>query len=245
VERARGLSRRPRHPRRAPPPLPLPPTLPGFYSAVAENADTLWLCGFLSHVVRLTLSTGRHEVFETGAPRDLMFQGMRLDPPPASSSPTPASTPSPSTSARGDVRLHTACSTQLCSRHSFPNGDGTYSFVTHIPDEGLLRWDPRDETISSLVLHQPLDAEKVGGGTAYRLIEWEGRWYVPNAGWFNPARNAVDSDGPRPAREATWFGRRDHLAYGFNMESGWDASIVRWDLHTGAVTPVCVIPRRA
>jgi hypothetical protein len=51
----------------------------GFYSAAQEDGDTLWLCGDLSRVVRLTLSTGEIECCETGAPSALVFQGMALD----------------------------------------------------------------------------------------------------------------------------------------------------------------------
>src|SRR4051812_45666483 len=40
----------------------------GYYSAALEDPDTLWLCGSLSRVVRLTLSTGKYEEFPTGAP---------------------------------------------------------------------------------------------------------------------------------------------------------------------------------
>lgn len=220
-----------------------PPALPGFYSAVIEGPDTLWLCGFLSHIVRLSLATGSYETFETGAPRDLVFQGMRLDPVTGKLFvSTIGNALSFDTRTRRTVKLHAACTTLRYSRFSFPNGDGSYSFVIQCPDEGILRWDPRDETTETLVIRKHMDTEQIAGGTSYRLIEVEGRWYIPNAGWYDPARRVVDPAGPRPAREATWFGRRDHLAYGWNIESGWDSSIVTWDLRSGVVAPVCVMP---
>ncbi len=54
------------------------PRHPGFYSAVQEDDDTLWLCGWLSEVVRFSLRTGYRTDVPAGAPvNDL---GWAVDP---------------------------------------------------------------------------------------------------------------------------------------------------------------------
>jgi hypothetical protein len=220
----------------------------GFYSAVQEDADTLWLCGDLSRVVRLTLSTGAFEEYPTGAPGALVFQGMALDR--ASGALFAAACPwggettafSFDTRRRRSRRIFTGIAPAHYMRFHFPNGDGTWSFVMHCPGECLVRWDPRNDTVDSFQYRSQLDTEILSGGTTYHLIPDDaGRWYVPGLGWYTPASRAFDSDGPRPAREMTWFARRGNTAWGASCENG-AVEVGAWDFAGGAVRALASIP---
>ena len=220
----------------------------GFYSAALEDADTLWLCGTLSQVVRLTLSTGKYEVFSTGLPWTLVFQGMVLDH--ATGKLFAAAFPQQTmkTTAisfdfrnRRLVTVHEIDCLDRYTRESFPNGDGSYSIVLHCPGETLARWDPRTETIDYFVYSQLLEAQVMNQGTTYHLIADEtGRRYFPGHGWFNPATRAFE-DGPRPAHEMTWFARQGSRAWGVNYEQA-TLTVGVWDFNTGAVRDLCAIP---
>ena len=78
-------------------------------------------------------------------------------------------------------------------RFHFPNGDGSYSCVLHVPGETIVRWDPRVETTEPWQYHQETDIEnslKTGERAVTilpplrRLLEaylptLRGRWLVP------------------------------------------------------------------
>jgi len=220
----------------------------GFYSAAQEDADTLWLCGDLSRVVRLTLSTGAFEEYPTGAPSALVFQGMVLDR--ASGLLFAAAFPWAQTTAafsfdyrgRRGRKVLTDISPAHYMRFHFPNGDGSYSCVMHCPGESLLRWDPRADTVDTFEYKSQLDTEVLSGGTTYHLIaDDQGRRYFPGQGWYEPAARAFSADGPRPRREMTWFARRGRRAWGADYENG-AVEVAVWDLDTGAVRPLCSIP---
>ena len=219
-----------------------------FYSAVLENQDTLWLCGTLSHMVRLTLSTGKYEVFPTGLPWTLVFQGMVLDR--ATGKLFAAAFPQQSMKTTAisfdtqDYRLagvHEIDCPAHYMRASFANGDGTYSFVLHCPGESLVRWDPRTESVEYFEYKASLNVQVMNQGTTYHLIADDtGRRYFPELGWFNPATRTFEKS-PRPAYEMTWFARRGDHAWGANFV---DASLAigQWDLATGAVRQLGAIP---
>ena len=182
----------------------------GFYSAVAENADTLWLCGWLDYVLRLDLRTGKTERFETGAPRALVFQGMAFDRETgklfAAAYPMPdVAAFSFDTKARRPAALFARyAQTHYYMRASFPNGDGTWSVVVQIPGQGLLRWDPRAEDITVRTLKNEIDLHSPEA--VYALIaDDSGRRYFPGLGWLEPRTGEFDRKGPKPDSEARWF----------------------------------------
>jgi len=219
----------------------------GFYSAAQEDADTLWLCGGLSHVVRLTLSTGKFEVFPTGAPYALVFQGMVFDP--VTGKLFVAAFPYTSTTAfsfdtrtRQTAQIYDHLAPDYYMRFHFPNGDGSYSCLLHVPGETIVRWDPQTETTEAWQYHTEADCENMSDGTFYHLINDDaGRWYFPGRGWYDPCRRLFAKDGPRPQQEMTWFARRGMQAWGCNTEEAI-TSVGIWDMTTGAVRHVCRIP---
>jgi hypothetical protein len=140
------------------------------------------------------------------------------------------------------VKLHSGFAEDKYMRCSFPNGDGSYTFVLHVPGESLLRWDPSDETVESMRINDALDTHAQAGGTSYRLIDDDqGRRYFPRRGWYDPQQRRWVSDRPRPDREMTWFHRHKDVAWGAEMEQG-NLRVGRWDLQTGSVVPLCSIP---
>ncbi len=218
----------------------------GFYSAVQEDADTLWLCGWLTYVVRLSLSTGTYDQYPTGAPGALVFQGMVLDQ--ATGKLFAAASPMTKTTAfsfdirrRAPAAVHEIDTPAHYARCSFPNGDGSYSLVMHCVGESLVRWDPRAETVCWMPYQDQLDTEALNEGTTCKLIADDaGRRYFPRLGWFNPAAQAFEP-GPVPEREMTWFARRGGWAWGANGEGG-NLTVARWELATGTVRDLCRIP---
>lgn len=206
----------------------------GFYSAVAQDADTLWLCGNTSCVVRLTLSTGRYERFDTGAPGGLVFSGMALDQATGKiffSAHTPPTITGVSFDIRAKkaVKVYSQFSEDHYIRSSFPNGDGTHTIVFHCPRTTFLRWDPRSETVEANRL-----PDVPGESLCLRTIcDERGRRYVPGLGWYDGTTGQFDASGPKPEREMTWFARRGTTAYGYS-----DAYHA-WDMETGAVRRLC------
>jgi len=223
------------------------PEHPGFYSAAQEDEDTLWLCGDLARVVRLTLSSGKYEAFDTGAPSALVFEGMTIDH--ATGKLFAVAFPYPHTKTvafsfdfrhRKPVAVHELDCPAHYMRCHFPNGDGNYSIVLHCPGEALARWDPRAETVEVFAYKQSLDTEVLNAGTTYRLIgDDAGRRYFPTLGWFNPAARAFQ-EGPCPAREMTWFARRGNRAWGVNYENAV-LTLGVWDFTTGTVSELCTL----
>ncbi|MCF7854214.1 MAG: hypothetical protein K9N51_05395 [Candidatus Pacebacteria bacterium] len=221
----------------------------GFYSAVQEDADTLWLCGNLSRVLRFSLSSGDFEEFETGAPEALVFQGMALDRQTgtlfALAHYIPETTVigfSFDTRRRETVTIHRDIAADKYMRFHFPNGDGSYTFVLHTPGESLLRWNPRDETLAVTRLTEKRDAHSMKGGTTYRLVDDDnGRFYFPGRGWYDPRNRRFTEDGPRPEQDMTWFRRIGQIAWGGDTECG-NLDIGRWDMDTGEVRVLCTVP---
>ena len=219
----------------------------GFYSMIQEDEDTLWLCGDLSRVLRLSLSSGKFKAFETGAPGALVFQGMAMDR--ETGRLFAAAYPPPSTVAfsfdfrrKRPVKVFRDICPDHYMRFSFPNGDGTWSFVMHCPGESFLRWDPRAETVDHLRYKGELDTENMSGGTTYSVLgDDQGRRYVPGRGWYEPPSRTFADQGPRPEREMTWFARRGTTAWGM-VRKGADGHVGLWDMPTGKVRDLCEIP---
>ena len=226
------------------------PKHPGFYSAAPEDADTLWLCGDLARVVRLSLSSGAYESFPTGAPSALVFQGMAFDPATgklftAAYPQTPAGAVAVAfdTRSRTATRVIEGVAPDYYLRGSFPNGDGTYSLILECPGTSILHWDPRTDEVRHCRLREHYDAlGELANGSICRLIRAEGgRAYLPRLGWFDPHRQQLERTGPRPAKEMTWFARRAALAYGVRYHDG-EVTLGTWDLHSGAVRETGRIP---
>ncbi len=212
-----------------------------FYGAVQEDADTLWLCTRMSHVLRFSIRSGRFERFETGGPTAHVGQGMVFDRATgklllAGRAAMRSVAVSFDTRRKRLVKLHDDVASENAMCYSFPNGDGTWSIVMATPGQSLLRWDPKRETLRSLalsessLLHAPL---------ASRLIADEkGRRYIPERGWFNPRSWRLERSGPRPAKEMTWFARRGAVAYGAEDHEG-SIAIHAWDMRSGALSHRC------
>lgn len=221
---------------------------PGFYSSVPESANTLWLCGNLSAVVRLDLSRGTFEAFDTGAPSALVFQGMVFDPATgklfaAAYAPPRTVAFSFDTRSGKTSRLYEGPCEEHYMCNGFPNGDRTYSCLVYNPGVTALRWDPVAETVEadSLSAKVPDLAIPVQDRTPFsRLIADESdRRYFPGWGWYDPRLGAFGSGGPRPDSEATWIGRIEREAWG--VRAGPPVSVARWDLETGEVTDLATV----
>jgi len=221
----------------------------GFYSAVQEDADTLWLCGDLSRVLRFSLSSGEFEEFPTGAPEALVFQGMALDPETGrlfaaahDMRDCTVKAFSFDTRERRTVQVHSGFCRDKYMRASFPNGDGSWTLVLHVPGETLLRWSPGAEELEAVSINDSLDTHAQSGGTSYRLIADEsGRRYFPGRGWYDPQRREFSFEDPRPEREMTWFARNGETAWGAAGEAG-SLAVGRWDMGNGSVQSLCRIP---
>lgn len=234
----------------------------GFYSAALEDEDTLWLCGDLSRVVRLTLSSGEFESFETGAPSALVFQGMILDK--AQGKLFALAYPPPLTAAfsfdyvqRRPSRVYTDAyegsniipeEQAHYSRFHFPNHDGTYGLVVITPGATLFRWDPQTDELTSRVLHtlasptaqvDPTVLEKYYYGAVWLIQNERGETYFPYIGWCD-GQGAITATEPRPQREMKWFARHGDLAWGMTVKDA-QTTIGRWDMTNGEVNDLCTV----
>lgn len=221
----------------------------GFYSAVAEDVDTLWLCGDLSRVVRLDLRTGAYEAFETGAPSALVFAGMAFDPDTgklfAAAFPVPDRVAfSFDTRTRRTVRLYRNFVAERYQTTAVRRSDGTFSHLMYNPDLAVLHWDPKTETVVPRLVGERLLGLEVpypnNRCQIFQVItDADGAIRLPG-GWYD-----ADSDtlvaGPEPQQELTWFARRGRRAWGVAVE-GADAQISVWDLDTAQVDPIVTIP---
>ncbi|MDF2670539.1 MAG: hypothetical protein K0R67_2845 [Paenibacillus sp.] len=227
-----------------------PPLYGGFYSAAQEDEDTLWLCGNLSKVVKLTLSNGEIEEFETGAPSALVFQGMALDRQHgklfASAYPMPT-TASFSFDFRNRVpsKVYMSLTKELYMCSSFENGDGTYTIVSYNPQISLLHWNPLDDKVEKVTLEESvagtLPPLKNSEGISRLIRNDEGLWYFPGKGWYNPLNRSLTKDGPRPEQEMTWFARIGDQAWGAAAHNS-DVRIGLWDMQDNRVKDLCIIP---
>jgi hypothetical protein len=229
------------------------PPYAGFYSAVAVDADTLWLCGDLAKVVRYTLSTRKIEPFETGASSALVFNGMIYDKPTrklmALAYPGTATahafvfdtrTLKPTFAGATNVK-------GLYMRCSHPAGDGTWASVAHLPSNEMVFWNPKTDRFGGCELTESIETESLGVTTYFLLRDKikgvEGDClYVPRYGWFDPRKRKYVKQGPRPERESTWLGRWKGYAVGAGNFERCVSLVSLWDMKTGKVRDVCTIP---
>ncbi|MCX5662282.1 MAG: hypothetical protein NTW19_21595 [Planctomycetota bacterium] len=217
----------------------------GFYGVVQEDDDTLWLCGTIDNVSRLTLSTGKLETYETGAPSALIFQGLTFDKPTGKL--LGIAFPPPKTTAfvfdtrtrKGVKVIETAQGVGNYMRYTVPNKDGTWTIVMHMPGNHLFIWDPRTDALDPVTITPTYESENFDATTYMVITDDAGRIYFPGKGWFDPVTKQY-GEGPRPQSERTWFGRIGDHAWGVSA-SGGNVSTFRWDMKTGKVSPVAPI----
>lgn len=240
--------------------FPLPHA--GFYSAALEDEDTLWLCGDLSRVVRLTLSSGEFESFETGAPATLVFQGMILDkaqgklfalafPPPLTTAFSFDYRQRRSSRVYSDVYEASGIAPEEqahYSRYHFLNSDGSYSFITLTPGVTVFRWNPQTDELTARRLcdlaPETWEAnrgvlEKYYYGPVRLIHNEKGETYFPYLGWCDGQGDIVASE-PRPQREMKWFARHEDFAWGMMVKDA-QTTVGRWDMKSGEVTDLCTM----
>lgn len=195
-----------------------PPPHSGFYSAVAVDSDTLWLCGDLSRMVRLTLSDGTWQSFPTGADSGLVFQGMAYDP--ATGKLLAACFTGESTVAvsfdtrRGSTaRVYRGISTAKYLRASFACDDGSFLLGLDTPEPRFVRWNPAAEQLED------------AGRAADRLLQ---AWRI--AGEADDLPDAFFAE-----RTVRWFARRGDDVWGLRQRGG-DGELVHADARTRATT---------
>ncbi|MBP1993784.1 hypothetical protein [Paenibacillus eucommiae] len=222
----------------------------GFYSAAQEDQDTLWLCGDLSKVVRLTLSTGAIEEYDTGAPSALVFQGMAIDH--KTGKLFAAAYPESRTAGfsfdylnRRPVKVYPDTCKELYMCSSFPAGEGTHCVVIYNPGISVLHWDPLAEEMEAVSLMELAGDQQAPLSKSYgisRLIRNdEGQCYFPDRGWYNPITRSLTREGPRPEEEMTWFAVSGHLAWGASYDAN-HMKVGLWDMNQGQVAIICTIP---
>lgn len=211
----------------------------GLYSAVAEDENTLWLCGFLNKILRLDLDSKEFEVFETGGEPGLVFTGMVYD----------KKTKKLFAASRCGKNVAISFDTVSKKTHlyenewegrymrfSFPNGDGTYSIVMHFPGQ-FLRWNPQTDEIGL----SRIELSEVKKGQYYHLIydkRWG--WYLPELGWYDAKNDTLSGEGPTPEKEMGWFAAYDNCAYGCEIANA-EMKVYRWSFDSGEVEQINTI----
>lgn len=240
--------------------FPLPHT--GFYSAAPEDGDTLWLCGDLSRLVRLTLSSGEFESYETGAPPALVFQGMTFDraqrkilavayPPPLTAAFSFDCNTRQTARVFQDVYENSGIAPEAQAhtcRFSFPVADGTHRIFLNMPGAALLHWDPRTDALTPRLLRdlapETWDADRAAVerhfyGAVQLIHDGQERTYLPYLGWCD-AHGHIVSQTPRPQREMNWFARSGVFAWGLAYKNG-QTTVGRWNMADGEVVDLCTV----
>ena len=216
----------------------------GFESACQEDADTLWLCGNLSCIIRLHLPSGDFEEFSTGGPNCGIFKGMAFDPRTrklfaAGSMAGKAYAFSFDTKRRVAARCFEKISVSRNMCGSFPNGDGSWSIVMALPGASVLVWDPRRDSVREHVIAKPGGPRPGFVGAPVR--DGRGRVYFSRLGWYDPDSRRITPQRPAPRRETSWFARREDTAWGADVRDE-DVEVLRWRMKTGEVDVLCRIP---
>ena len=205
------------------------------YSAVYVGEDILWHLSDTMAVRRVDLKTGAVQDFLTGGNLGLVFAGMQYDEK-SGKVLMLANAMQPGLQAVV-FNLKTCKTEKIFSDFSdgtlalggFANGDGTYT--VRIGSGGvnasLWRWDPADDSLVK-ICELPKEAVK---HSLHQKISGKWGYYLPGFGWFDGYQV---QDGPRPEREARWFGTYENYAYGSDKGIIW-----RWDMTTGAVIKFC------
>ena len=199
--------------------------LPGFYSVVQSDQNTLWLCGDLSFVVRLDLVSGRYEKFETGAPGALVFAGMAYDEPTGRL--FAIAYPPPRTmgfvfdigTCKG-VKVFELQTDNHYMRSSYAHGDGTYSIELQSVGMTMVRWHAASGEIEMFPVVEKVNM-RTTGQQLYQLVSGDdGRLYMPELGWYDPATGKIDRRWRHKNDKITWFTRDADMAYGFELGTG-------------------------
>lgn len=212
----------------------------GAYSAYLTDPDTIWMVSEIARPLRLTLSTGEYEFFDSGAQPGLVFAGMQFD---ANTNKFLAISCqhericalSFDVKKQQTAKIYRNFSAATYSHGGFPNPDGkTYTMRMSIGHSALCQWDPVAETlIERCLIDERAECFKV----AY---DAEGRVYLPYTGWLDTTDYSISAER-MPERECCWFGRIENTVYGVTGEQT-EAEILAWDLNTGKVTTLCTFP---
>ena len=218
----------------------------GFYSAAYAEDETMWLCGFISEVIKLDFRTGETVSFKTGLPNNLLSSGMAYDP---STGKLFAATYCDGDMKRKGFSFDTNKG-EVCAvyhdlplsnnqlRHSIRNSDGTITFVNIIPGIELLSWDPRTDKTELILASLPYSTEQ----NYYSLVSREDdAIYIPEYGWFDPLLKRF-VEGPAASRGALWFGISNNIAYGGEYTTGGHTILIGWDLASNTIRTIAEIP---
>ncbi|MDX3104621.1 PQQ-binding-like beta-propeller repeat protein [Nonomuraea angiospora] len=214
--------------------FPLPHA--GFYSAVAEDDDTLWLCGDLSRIVRLRLSSGTWESYDTGADPGLVFQGMLRN---QGKLLVVAFTGQTTDAVSFDIIERTArVHRDVTPQHYLRAGFGDV-IAMETPETELLRWDPIADKL------HPGDSAPEGAADRWRLLSERGwdalekdlpegvRWFTAHAERFYGAKTRADHaevvcwDGTT-SRELCRVPDADHLTLALTGDGGHLVAVTRY-----------------
>lgn len=212
----------------------------GAYSACLTDNDTIWMMGDLKAFVKLTISTGEYEIFQTGAPEFTMIStgAMQYD---ANTGKIMAIAfasdgikgVSYDINAKKTVKIHEDFSPATSCFGSFPNGDGTYTFRFNKSETALYQWNPVEETLikrTDIVDKLPWDSV---------ITDDSGHVYIPHMGWLDTQDYSFRKEN-MPEHESIWFARWGEVAYGYTPgELGNE--IYSWDMSTGKVQKICQI----
>ncbi len=206
----------------------------GAYSACMTDNDTIWMMGDLAGFVKLTLSTGEYEIYETGAPFFSMMctDAMQYD---EKSGKIMAiafgeegmKAVSYDTVNKKTVKIYDFSSSETCCKGSFANGDGTYTFRFVVTEPSLYKWDPQNETLEKKV--DICDYECHGEA----IRDEAGRVYIPYSGWLTTSDYSFWKEN-LPETEKNWFEKQGKFVYGYSAnECGND--FYKWDIESGKV----------
>lgn len=215
----------------------------GGYSAVLTDNDTIWLYADLRYPVKLTLSTGEYEYFdsEAGIGQGLVFAGAQYD---AATHKILAfacvdgvlTGVSFDTESKKAVKVYQNFTKATLANGGFANGDGTYTVRFTTGYSSLYRWDPVQETLEEKCA---VDTNISATGFSKNIRDERGFVYVPYMGWLSPF-DYTFQDGPKPDKDMVWFGRIGNTAYG-KLPTPLGIEVYRWDMENGNTSPLCEI----
>lgn len=215
----------------------------GGYSAILTDNDTLWLYSDLRYPVKLTLSTGEYEYFdsEAGIGQGLVFAGAQYD---KATHKILAfacvggvlTGVSFDTETKKAVKVYENFTKATLANGGFANGDGTYTVRFTTGYSSLYCWDPVHETLEE----RCAVLEKITApGFSKNLRDERGFIYIPHMGWLNPYDYTFE-EGPTPDTDMNWFGKIGDIAYG-SLSTPLGIEVYQWDMKTGKTTSLCEI----
>lgn len=213
----------------------------GAYSAVLTDNDTLWLCSDLARIMRLTLSSGAYDYYETGARSGLVFCGMQYD---AAThkllfmantfeKPTLCAV-SFDTKTKKTVHIYEGFTKASLGDGGFANGDGTYTLRVTTGYSAFYTWNPHKESLTfRCEIHDMARASRV-------ISDEDHQPYIPYQGWLTKDNHLLDEVRPQEEK-CLWFGSANGHAYGAEDDDD-GVSIFLWEFQTGSVRLVCHVP---